>query len=550
MKRIFLVFVVSALILWGIVSVSFAVNSYIFSLNTLRVDVKGNTIWESKALIKVEDPSSLSKSIVWRYNPEVANLVVERIRLKRSDGRVELLALDVKDYGSLIEKRASLEGVRSGDIIELSFRLGEKGALPPYFWFYFPYPDRMEMNKVRWEIFSAGGFSSNENFLKGAFEKGEIPASEPFSPPREPLLITSLSSWNMAFPLFAVREEAFSLKEIEEKLSKVVTKGDKLELLWKILSEKKVMEGWSFADQGYAFSPLERIWNRKEVTPSDLSYFIYSVLRKVGLSPEMVWVSRWPLNEKYPVPSLLSHPLIRVVIEDKTYWLDPYALGLPPGYIHPDFQGSKGIIFSFNKAKFVSVPILAESFSSEEANMSIDLSETGDYDFSVKVISKGWLSNYIRRFSELDGVTDLRFGDKGSISIEEIKGKSKLYVDSFGKRIAVSLPSLSFPLEFLGLPLERKEAIDLKFLRKFEHTITLKYPRRWRVVSLPLPFSREEEAFSVSSRFYEGRGNTIKLSYSFRLKKKYLSPEEWVALRKAIVMLEDYVRTQLLFERR
>lgn len=531
-------------------SSALAENAYLLSWNSLRVDVKGNVLWESKALIKVEDPSAFPRVMVWRYHSGDSDLAIEKLRLRRADGRVELLALEVKDYGSLVEKKVTLEGLRRGDIIEVSFSLRKGSVLPPYFWWYYPYPRGIGVNKLRWEVSCPGSFSSNESFSSGVLEKNNISPLDPSSPMQEPLFVTSLPSWDTVSSLFSLSEEAFVVREIEDRLSRLSGKRAKVELIWKILSEKKVLEGWSFSDQGYKFSSIKDVWERKEVTPSDLSFLAYFMLKDIGLSPEMVWVSECPLSEKYPVPSLLSHPLIKVVVDDKTFWLDPYALGLPVGYIHPRFQGNKGVIFSPQGVRFVAIPVLPDSLSSEEVDFSIELSSSGNYDFSINAVSRGWLVDNLKRFSNIQGVKEFSFESKGNAILGKVNGKGNIFVDSFGKRVVVSLPKIGFPLDFLSLPLERNSPIDLGFLRSFEHNITLKYPKNWRLLSLPLPFSRAGNAFSISARFYEKGRNKVTLTYSFKLKEKVLSKEEWFSLLKGLAMLEDYIGSQLLFEGR
>lgn len=526
------------------------VNTYLFWGNSLKADVKGNLVWESKALIKVEDPSTFPKVMIWRYNVDNSDLAVERLRLRRSDGRLELLSLEVIDYGSLIEKKAFLEGLKPGDMIEISFSLRKETPLAPYFWWHFSYPQGMAINKLRWELSCAGNFLSNESFSKGVLEKDGIYPGDSFSPLKEPVFITSLPSWERASSLFSCSEEAFMVGDIENRLARVPGKRAKLEVVWKILSEKKILEGWSFSDQGYKFSTPKKIWESREITPSDLSFIVYSILKGIGLSPEMVWVSEWPLSEKYPVPSILSHPLIRVVVEDKTYWLDPYALGLPAGYIHPRFQGSKGIVFSPQGVRFVTVPVLSESLSSEEVDFYMELSPGGSYTFNINAVSRGWLIDNLKRFSNMDGVKEFNFESKGNVIIGKVSGKGNIFLDSFGKRIVVTLNKIGFPLDFLSLPIKRNDPIDLGFLRSFEHNLILKYPKNWKLVSMPLPFSKSGSSFSISAKFYEKGGNKVCLSYSFKLKEKILSPDEWVSLLKGLAMLEDYVNSQLLFEGR
>lgn len=523
-------------------------NSYLLLWNSIKVDVKGETFWISRSLIRVDDPSSFPSYLSWKYDSERSDLTIERLRLRRADGRVELLSLEVREYGKLLEKRASLEGLRSGDTIEVSFSFKRSSPLSPYFWWYFPYCGEMEVNKFHLEVSSPVGFVSNESFSNGVLEKENLSSNDILSPISEPVLLTSIPSWDRAFALFSPPSDSLSLSELEGRLSRVPGLRGKVELIWKVLSEKRVLEGWSFSDQGYRFSTLKDIWERKEVTPSDLSVLVYHILKGIGLSPEMVWVSEWPLSEKYPVPSLLSHPLIRVVIEDKTYWLDPYALGLPPGYIHPRFQGKRGIVFSQEGVRFVDVPVLSENLSSEEVNLSLDVSSSGSYDFSMNVISRGWLVDKLKRLSDMEGIKDITFENKGYAVVGKASGRGKVSLESFERRIVLTLPGVSFPLDFLSLPLRRRYPIDLGFLRSFEHNITLKYPSGWKVKTLPSPFVREEGAFSVSARFTEKGKNRIALNYSFKLKKKVLSPEEWASLRRNISILDEYIKGHILFE--
>lgn len=549
-RKIKLFFLCFVLLLCVLVSSGVGANTYIFWENSLKADVKGDTLWESKAVIKVEDPSVFPKVMVWRYNAENSDLAVERLRLRRADGRLELLALEVTDYGSLVEKKAFLEGLRSGDMIEISFSLRRATPLPPYFWWHFLYPQNMDVGKLKCEVSCPVSFLSNESFSKGLLEKEGVSSLDPFSPPKEPLLISSLPSWERSSSLFSPSEDTFMVGEVESRLSRIPSKKGKLEVIWKILSEKRVLEGWSFSDQGYKFSSPKKSWERKEVTPSDLSFLAYSMLKSIGLSPEMVWVSEWPLNEKYPVPSLLSHPLVRVVVDDKTYWLDPYALSLPPGYIHPRFQGGRGIVFSPQGVRFINIPVLPDSLSSEEVDFYIELLPGGSYTFNISAISRGWLIDSLKRFSNIDGVKEFNFETKGGAITGKFSGKGNAFIDSFGKRIVVTLNKIGFPLDFLSLPIKRKDPIDLGFLRSFEHNLTLKYPKNWKLVSLPLPFSKSSNSFSISAKFYEKGGNKVCLSYSFRLKEKILSSDEWASLLKGLAMLEDYIGSQLLFEGR
>jgi len=528
---------------------AFGANAYILLWNSVKVDVKGSILWTNRSLIRVEEPLTFPKYLSWKYDSAKSELTIEKLRIRRTDGRVELLALDVKEYGEFVEKRANLENLKPGDIIDISFSFRRESPLPPYFWWYFPNCGEMDIKKLHLEVTSPGGFVSNESLSSGLLEREDIYAIDPFSPPKEPILLTSLPSWDRAYPLFSIPEGNFPIAELERRLSKVPGSRGKVELIWKILSErKKVLEGWAFSDQGYRFSPLKEIWERDKVTPSDFSFLAYHMLKGIGLSPEMVWVSEWPLSEKYPVPSLLKYPILKVVVEDKTYWLDPYALGLPAGYIHPKFQGGKGVIFYSNGAKFVDLPVMGENLSSENIDLVIDLYPNGSYDFSVNAIARGWLVPQLDRLRQFEGVSDVSFENKGYALIGKLKGKGKIVMDGFERKLVITLPQIGFPLDFLSLSLRRSYPINLGFLRSFDHQIILRYPKEWKVKALPLPLSRDEGAFSISARFSSGIRNRLTLSYSFKLKKRVLSPEEWASLIKVLSTLEDYIKGHILFE--
>ncbi|MCD6363713.1 MAG: hypothetical protein J7M13_06920 [Synergistetes bacterium] len=532
-------------------------NTYLLLWNNLKVGVRGEIEWESRSLIKVENPNSFPEYLSWKYDSRKADLTVEKLRLKKADGRIELLSLDVKDHGELVEKRASLEGLRSGDILDLSFTFRRESPLPPYFWWFLPRSENMEVKKLHIQVKSPIGFRSNRAFSGGVLDLDELSLADPFSPPQEPILITSLSSWDKASALFySSLDRKFLPSEIRRKVSRVSGARAKLEVLWKVLSRKvKILKGWSFPDQFYRFPRLNVIWKSKKMTPSDFSFLLFSMLKALRLSPQMIWVSRWPLSDKYPVPSLLEYPLIRVVADDKTYWLDPCALHLPAGYISPRFQGKKGLLFSEGEAKFVDIPLQSEKLSSEKITFSMDLSKSGAYEFVLKIVSRGWISGKLKRFSKLGEeagvkVKDASFGEKGGVFIGEVRGKGEITMENYGRKLVFRLPHLGFPVDFLSLPPRRSNPIDLGFLMSFEHNIVLKYPKGWKIVSLPLSFRRRGDAFSFSAKFIKGTKRKIYLTYSFKLRRKELSPEEWLSLFKGFMLLEDYVGTQLLFERR
>ncbi len=557
-KKVILAWIMSNCLVILIAGLSYASsNTYLLLWNSIKVGIKGEIEWGSRNIIKVGDSELFPRYLSWRYDSSRADLTVEKLRLRKADGRVELLSLDISKRGRLIEKRASLEGVQNGDILDFSFTFRRESPIPPHFWWFLPRSNDLKIKKLHVEVKSPISFKSNRSFSKGVLDIDDIPSADPLSPPREPILITSLSSWSRAFALFSPSlADDFLPSEIRRKISRVSGARAKVEVLWKVLSrEVRILRGWSFSDQFYKFFPVETLWKEKRMTPSDFSFMVFSMLRAIGLSPQLVWVSKWPLTEEYPVPSLIEYPLIKVVADDKTYWLDPSALDLPAGYISPSFQGKKGLVFSKGKAEFVEIPVQSENLSSEKITFSMDLSKNGVYNFVLKAVSRGWLFEKLKRFSKLGEKTGIRikdasFGRKGGAFLGEIKGRGKIAIESYGKKLVFRLPQLGFPVDFLSLPPRRINAIDLGFLRSFEHNIVLRYPKGWRVVSLPLPFVRKSDAFSFSAKFVGGTRRRIFLTYSFKLRKKVLSPEEWLSLLKGFMLLEDYIGAQLLFERR
>ncbi len=557
-KKIVLAWIISTCLTILIVGLSNASsNTYLLLWNSIKVGIRGEIEWGSRNIIKVEDSELFPKYLSWKYDSNKADLTVEKLRLRKVDGRVELLSLEISRYSRFVEKRASLEGVQDGDILDFSFTFRRKSPLPPHFWWFLPCSDDLEIKKLHIEVNSPINFKSNRSFSKGVLDIDDIPSTDPLSPAQEPILITSLSSWSRASVLFSPSLVSnFLPSEIRRKISRVSGARAKVEVLWRVLSrEVRILRGWSFSDQFYKFSPVEVLWKEKRMTPSDFSFMVFSMLKTMGLSPHLVWVSKWPLTKEYPVPSLIEYPLIKVVADDKTYWLDPCALNLPAGYISPSFQGKKGLVFSEGKPKFVEIPVQSENLSSEKITFSMDLSKNGMYNFVLKAVSRGWLSEKLKRFSKLGEeigikIKDASFGRKGGAFLGKVRGRGKIGIESYGKKLVFRLPKLGFPVDFLSLPPRRINAIDLGFLRSFEHNIVLRYPKEWRVVSLPLPFIKESDAFSFSAKFVKGTRRRIFLTYSFKLKKKILSPEEWLSLLKGFMLLEDYIGAQLLFERR
>ncbi len=116
---------------------------------------------------------------------------------------------------------------------------------------------------------------------------------------------------------------------------------------------------WRPHNGGYVPRPLAEIASSQYGDCKDMAAALAAILRKAGVRADVAWIQRGripPVPLPLATPDAYNHTIVRVVQDDKTYWLDPtnpvsFAHGIPV-----DLVGRDALVLEHDSLRTVKVP--------------------------------------------------------------------------------------------------------------------------------------------------------------------------------------------------
>ncbi len=117
----------------------------------------------------------------------------------------------------------------------------------------------------------------------------------------------------------------------------------------------------------------------------DKAFLLYAILKKDGLSPELILTTSKDLWHTYPDIQNISQ-FSGIIVKLDSAYLDPVNDRMPLGYVRPEYQGTRGITLD---GRAVEIPFIPYEREGETNFMNITLTNTGDLLVSDKYLYRG-----------------------------------------------------------------------------------------------------------------------------------------------------------------
>lgn len=139
--------------------------------------------------------------------------------------------------------------------------------------------------------------------------------------------------------------------EIPERLAKIAGKGDtEKETLRMLFETVQRAIDWNGEYSMYSEQTPEKIFREGKGTSGDINLLLWETLKAAGYQADPVLVKTTPGRPEnlYPVRSQFNHVVIRITLNEETYYLDAIHKEKPFRYLDDIIHGSLGWVVSGN----------------------------------------------------------------------------------------------------------------------------------------------------------------------------------------------------------
>ncbi len=372
-------------------------------------------------------------------------------------------------------------------------------------------------------------------------------------------------------------------KEADKKLKKIFfnnqtskTKFFKKNIPNNILAEenklKKAKNIYSFIQNHYAWN--EEYWNNEDEKVKDafnskigsageINLSLYNALKAAEIKADLVILStrnHGLVTTLYPIIFDFNYVIIRVIIDNKEYYLDATDKYLPFGQVPFRTLNGQARIINFKKESNW-VILKPKIKSSKNITAKLTLNDDGDFKGNLLIKRQGYPAqtqrkklnnlsneNYIEDFEGKNPDIEVedfqvRFKDELHKGLVETYKINVLMDDNLTDKIRIN-PFFFDRLEENPFKLkERNYAVDFGYAKQNNFVLSLNIPDDYKVTHLPkkvaisLPNKGGLFTFKVLAS-----GNIINVYSRMSIHKSYFSSEEYFALKeffKQIIIAEN-----------
>ena len=358
-----------------------------------------------------------------------------------------------------------------------------------------------------------------------------------------------------------------------EELAAKITKGltspeEKLKAIYNWVSKSIV---WNGENGKYAKNEVDDILELKKGNDAEITFLLLSLLKSAGIHGDPVILStrsNGKIQELYPIIFQFNYDIARVVIGNKTYYLDATNPNRPMDILPSKILGVRGLVI---KEGDDDTPVEWVSFSTDKKN-----------------INKTLINTHINPDGSLSGIIEDVYGEYKSLSIREDMSSKKdidiakeLY-DPESEGFTIDSVSIENK-DSLDLPIKVKSSIsssiyaqksgDLIYINPFmvhrlkENPLKTKIRRfpvdyaykssQVVVINLALPEGYELKESLAKKAYYEGNDasysrqmmvedNRIQIINKIDLKNTIVNPREYDKLRNFYAQIVSAESEQLV----
>lgn len=315
---------------------------------------------------------------------------------------------------------------------------------------------------------------------------------------------------------------------------------------------------------------IKESFKRKTGSVDEINLSLYNSLQAAKIESYITLVSTrdngYP-TKLFPIITDFNYLIIKVIINEKEYFLDATDKYLPFGLIPFKCLNGEARVFNFKKGSYWQ-NINTGTISSKKINSAIKFNEEGNLEAMIDITSSGYFANEIRNqynlihedeyVSNIEArlvdfeVNDYKINDNRNLE-KPINERFSLTIDEslYGKNRISIKPLLYTRVTINPFKLkERSYPVDFGHGRSVVQRISFEIPKGYKVVRLPedvgvkLPNNGGSYLFKV-----QNKGNIINFYIKYQISKKVFTSNEYFYLKeffKEIVKSQD---TDIIIEK-
>jgi len=274
---------------------------------------------------------------------------------------------------------------------------------------------------------------------------------------------------------------------------------------------------------------LKTIYKLKYANSLDKAYFLYGLLKKVGIASSIVFAREKKSGQlvmDVPSPTQFSYAVLLLKVYEDTLILDPREDTYTKRYINEEIQGEFGLILKSN-GKFVKIPLLQNE--KYDLKMQVRIKEDGSCDIKHVEYLNGGYGVDIRHLKEMNEKEKRKHIEQQVSSIypgaelvdyslsaldnlqEEVTLTMHYRIENFGtvagNYLFLSLPEINYSAASVGA-IKRSLPLFFNTSEQINHEIEFIFPKSFTVYHTPNNRYYEKPFVGFSSTFSK-KGNRI-----------------------------------------
>lgn len=248
-----------------------------------------------------------------------------------------------------------------------------------------------------------------------------------------------------------------------------------------------------------------------------------AMLDAAGLDPELVWVAdhRFGIGElsivdlSIATPAWFEATLVRLELDGREVFLDPFGPGYGFGYLHPDLEGADALVYSRWKPRVIRLPERPYDASVRQAELDFRIHGEGRLSGTGRLELEGhhgarWFRREPTAAGRLEAATELLEESFPRFVISDVSVDGELEASSFevrwslepreeeilGDQVSLSPSAPLGPVlqELTSTPAERRTPVLFAFADRNVVELTVTWPDGWVADVVPEPTSTENDA--------------------------------------------------------
>ncbi|MCF6278931.1 MAG: DUF3857 domain-containing protein [Flavobacteriaceae bacterium] len=324
---------------------------------------------------------------------------------------------------------------------------------------------------------------------------------------------------------------------------------------------KRAKKVYQFIQNHYTWNKKYRIFNDINVTKafnakvgniSEINISLINSLNASNIHAELVLLSTrengFPIK-LHPVMTDFDYVIAKIVIDNKTYFLDATGKNLPFGVLPYKCLNRVARVMDFKNGSYWE-DIIPIKNSGKKIQMILKLNEREEFTGNMRISYKGY--NAIDKREEFDGIKEEKYlndyeGENDFLEIVEYKNfnlnkKDKEFTEEY-KIIIENEPStanniLLYPF-FIDKINEnpfklddRQYPVDFGYPRSFDFTLFISFPENYTIESIPqnkllkLPKAKGHFYYKINQI-----NNKVTLNFSYSLSNPHFGKSEYKILK-------------------